>query len=154
MNESHRIQNLFTDLYDGHPWLDVTLKDTLGRLTPTQTAQRPIKDGNTVWEILNHIISWRETVLKRVQGEIIDSPPNNYIEKIKDPSEEAWRQTLTSLETTQKEWLYFLNTFNESDFEMEYEANGHNYYEHIHGIIQHDAYHLGQIVLLAKMVKL
>jgi uncharacterized damage-inducible protein DinB len=26
------------------------------------------------------------------------------------------------------------------------------YYEHIQGIIQHDAYHLGQIVLLSKLL--
>lgn len=26
----------------------------------------------------------------------------------------------------------------------------YNYYEHIHGILQHDAYHLGQITLLIK----
>jgi hypothetical protein len=92
-------------------------------------------------------------VLKRVQGEVIQTPSNNYIEKITDPSEEAWRQTLDVLETTQKEWLYFLSTFNEADFINEYPVNKLTYYQHIHGIIQHDAYHLGQIVLLAKMVK-
>jgi hypothetical protein len=31
-----------------------------------------------------------------------------------------------------------------------YKSNGMTYYEYIHGVIQHDAYHLGQIVLLAK----
>ena len=36
--------------------------------------------------------------------------------------------------------------------EKVYPNNGMSYYEHIQGIIQHDAYHLGQIVLLAKTV--
>lgn len=153
MNEAQRIQTLFTDLYHGHPWLDVTLQDTLSQITPEQAAQRPIKNGNTIWEIVNHIISWRENVLKRVQGEVIQTPSNNYIVKIEDDSDEAWRQTLDALETTQKEWLYFLSTFNEADFINEYPVNKLTYYQHIHGIIQHDAYHLGQIVLLAKMVK-
>lgn len=147
MNEPHRIQALFTDLYHGHPWLDVTLEDTLSRITPQQAVQRPIKDGNTIWEIVNHIIAWRENVLQRVQGEVIQTPSNNYIEKIIDISEEAWQQTLEALETTQKEWLHFLNTFNEADFKNEYPSNNLSYYQHIHGIIQHDAYHLGQIVL-------
>jgi len=152
MSEPQRIQSLFTDLYHGHPWLDVTLQDTLSRITPEQANQRPIKNGNTIWEITNHIIAWRENVLKRVGDEVIETPANNYIEKIKDVSEEAWRQTLEALETTQKEWLYFLSTFNEADFSNEYPVNKLTYYQHIHGIIQHDAYHLGQIVLLAKMV--
>ena len=38
----------------------------------------------------------------------------------------------------------------EKDFEKIYPGNQLNYYEHIHGIIHHDIYHLGQIVLLAK----
>tara|TARA_R110002012_G_scaffold11112_5_gene49899 strand:+ start:176 stop:634 length:459 start_codon:yes stop_codon:yes gene_type:complete len=152
MNESHRIQTLFTDLYHGHPWLDVTLEDTLSRITAAQAHQRPLKSGNTIWEIVNHLIAWRENVLKRVQGEVLETPANNYIKKIEDASEEAWQQTLNALETTQKEWLYFLSTFPEADFEKEYPTNKHSYYKHIHGIIQHDAYHLGQIVLLAKMV--
>ncbi|WP_026449748.1 DinB family protein [Aequorivita capsosiphonis] len=153
MNESNRIQSLFTDLYHGHPWLDVTLQDTLSRITSEQAFERPIQDGNTIWEIVNHIIAWRENVLKRVQGEVLEIPSNNYIEVIKDPSDEAWQNTLAALETTQKEWLYFLNTFNEADFKKEYPANKLSYYQHIHGIIQHDAYHLGQIVLLTKLVK-
>ena len=107
---------------------------------------------NTIWEIVNHLFAWRENVLKRVQGEVLETPANNYIQKIEDASEEAWQQTLDALETTQKEWLYFLNTFPEADFEKEYPTNKHSYYKHIHGIIQHDAYHLGQIVILAKMV--
>ncbi|SRX55698.1 DinB family protein [Aequorivita sp. CIP111184] len=151
MNESKRIQTLFIDLYHGHPWLDVTLDDTLSFITAAQAVQRPIKDANTIWEIVNHIIAWRENVLKRVQGEIIETPSNNYIEKIKDPSEQAWRITREALETSQKKWLYFLGTFNEADFINEYPVNKLTYYQHIHGIIQHDAYHLGQIVLLAKI---
>ena len=153
MNEAQRIQALFTDLYHGHPWIDVTLEDTLSRITAEQANQRPLKNGNTIWEIVNHIIAWRENVLKRVQGEVLETPSNNYIEKVEDVSGEAWQQTLESLETTQKQWLYFLSTFPEADFEKEYSVNKHSYYKHIHGIIQHDAYHLGQIVLLVKMVK-
>jgi uncharacterized damage-inducible protein DinB len=153
MNESQRIQALFTDLYHGHPWVDVTLDDTLSFITAAQAFQRPIKDGNTIWEIVNHIVSWRENVLERVQDEVLQTPANNYIEKINDPSEEAWQQTLEALETTQKKWLYFLSTFNEMDFAKEYPVNKLTYYQHVHGILQHDAYHLGQLVLLAKMVK-
>ncbi len=153
MTESQRIQSLFKDLYHGHPWLDVTLQDTLNRITASQANQRPIKDGNTIWEIVNHIIAWRENVLKRVQGQVLQTPSNNYIEKITTASEKAWVDTLKALENTQKEWLYFLSSFSEADFSNEYSVNKLTYYQHIHGILQHDAYHLGQIVLLAKMVK-
>ncbi|MAP81416.1 MAG: hypothetical protein CL526_10045 [Aequorivita sp.] len=151
MNESRRIQNLFTDLYHGHPWLDVTIQDTLSRVTVKQASQRPIEDGNTIWEIVNHMIAWRQNVLKRVKGEVLEIPENNYIEKVEDTNDEAWHETLNNLERTQKEWLYFLSTFKETNFINKYPLNNLTYYQHIHGIIQHDAYHLGQIVLLCKI---
>lgn len=152
MNETQRIQSLFTELYHGQPWLNVTLHDTLSRITSEQAVKRPVKDANTIWEIVIHMIAWRKNVLQRIQGKVVETPSNNYIEKVKHNSEEAWQKTLEALETSQKEWLYTLNTCTEADFKNEYPANNLTYYQHIHGIIQHDAYHLGQIVLLAKMI--
>ena len=42
--------------------------------------------------------------------------------------------------------------FDDADLAKIYVNNGHTYYEHIHGIIQHDVYHLGQIVILKKLL--
>jgi uncharacterized damage-inducible protein DinB len=90
--------------------------------------------------------------LQRVHGNVIVTPENNYFEAVADTSPEAWKNTLKKLEESQTAWLNFLNNFNESNFENIYPNNKMTYYEHIHGIIQHDCYHLGQIVILAKMV--
>jgi hypothetical protein len=46
--------------------------------------------------------------------------------------------------------MKLLKKFKRKDLEKNYSSNGMSYYEHIQGIVQHDAYHLGQIVLLAK----
>jgi len=97
------------------------------------------------------MISWRENVLQRVQGKIITTPSDNYIKPIADTSQEAWMKTLEELKKTQKEWITFLKKFDEVDFQKQYPSNAMTYYEHIQGIIQHDAYHLGQIVLLSKL---
>ena len=88
--------------------------------------------------------------MSRMQGESPKTPDNNYVTDIDDRSENAWKRILLEFEQTQTDWLKFLATFNESEFEKVYTPNNMNYYEHIHGIIQHDAYHLGQIVILAK----
>jgi uncharacterized damage-inducible protein DinB len=150
MKETERISKLFTDLYNGSPWIGVVIVPTLKKLTAKQAAKRIYKDWNTIWEITNHLISWRENVLRRVQGEVIKSPSHNYVLPIKDTSEEAWQTTLKRLDDSQIAWLAFLKKFKSADFDKIYPNNGMNYYEHIHGILQHDAYHLGQIVILSK----
>ena len=150
MKETARISKLFTDLYNGEPWLDVTITATLQKISPEQAANKVSSNWNSIWQIVNHVIAWRENVLRRLHGEVIASPPSNYIDDIADVSEAAWQSTLQRLQESQQKWIAFLNEFDEADFEKIYPANGHSYYKHINGIIQHDAYHLGQVVLLAK----
>jgi uncharacterized damage-inducible protein DinB len=152
MKESMRISKLFEDLYDGHPWIDVMILPTLSALHASQAAVRIYEDWNTIWEITNHMISWRENVLRRVQGEVIQSPANNYVEPVTDQSEEAWKNTLARFKATQIAWTAFITRFDNADFENVYPPNGLTYYEHMHGILQHDAYHLGQIVIMAKRI--
>ncbi|MES2775901.1 MAG: DinB family protein [Bacteroidota bacterium] len=150
MKETERIVKLFADMYNGSPWIDSTIMGALENISAEQAVARVIEGRNSIWELTNHMISWRQNVLQRVQGKLMVSPDNNYIEPITDTSEAAWQNTLKEMENSQQEWILFLKTFNEDAFETMYPRNGMTYYEHIHGIIQHDAYHLGQIVMLAK----
>ncbi|HEU0135672.1 MAG TPA: DinB family protein, partial [Flavobacterium sp.] len=149
MTEIQRTQQLFENLYNGNPWLEVTLVKTLENISAERAAEKKYTARNSIWEITNHLINWRLNVLQRVTGHVIVTPEHNYILPIEDTSEAAWRQTLENLEDSQQQWCDFLSKFNQNDFEEIYPPNGHTHYEHIHGIIQHDAYHLGQIVLLA-----
>lgn len=150
MKETQRIRKLFEDLYKGDPWLDVTLAGTLSKIPADKAAKKPNPEWNSIWEITNHLICWRENVLKRVKGDVVTTPGNNYFNYIIDTSEIAWQQALRKLHDSQQEWIDFLKEQQQEDLEKIYTANNHTYADHIHGIIQHDAYHLGQIVMLAK----
>lgn len=152
MREKERIEKLFENIYNGDPWIDITILGTLKNISAEQAASKPSPQWNSIWEIVKHIISWRLNVLQRVQGKIAMSPDHNYFVPLTDISEAAWQNILKSLEDSQREWLSFLKRFNDEDFEKIYAGNNHSYYEHIHGIIQHDVYHLGQIIFLAKHV--
>jgi uncharacterized damage-inducible protein DinB len=152
MKETQQIAKLFEDLYDGDPWIDVTILGVLKNVSPQQAAKKIAPGRNSIWQIVNHIISWRENVLVRVQGNVITTPNNNYFSEIEEISETAWQQSLERLQNSQQQWITFLKHFNESGLDTIYPGNKMSYYEHIHGIIQHDAYHLGQIVLLTKLV--
>jgi uncharacterized damage-inducible protein DinB len=151
MKETARISKLFAALYDGNPWIDVTLAGTLEHISAEQAARKISPERNSIWEIVNHIIRWRLNVLDRIHGKVLQSPGSNYFEPVHDTSERAWQETLKQLEDSQAKWMAALKEFDETDFEKLYPTKL-TYYEHIHGILQHDAYHLGQVVLLAKMV--
>jgi uncharacterized damage-inducible protein DinB len=150
MKEPLRLKKTFSNLYNGDPWLDVTLVGTLQAISVEQASKKPAPGVNSIWEITNHLINWRQTVLERVHGTVIPSPEHNYFQPVEDTSEKAWKETLVRLSESEEAWESFLEKINEKGLNEVYPANDHTYYDHIIGIIQHDAYHLGQIVLLAK----
>ena len=86
-----------------------------------------------------------------MQGKQLKTPDNNYFSPIIDQSENAWQATLNQLKLSQEAWIEFLNRSEDSILAGNYPPNGMSYYDHIHGLIHHDAYHLGQMVLLAKL---
>lgn len=129
----------------------MTLTGTLKNIPAEQAAKKMAPGRNSIWEIVNHLISWRLNVLQRVQGKVITTPGNNYFAAVKDVSETAWKKTLKELDNSQEQWLDLLKKFDRGDFEKVYPNNKMTWYEHIQGILQHDAYHLGQIVLLTKL---
>lgn len=152
MEENSRIAQLFSAAYDGSPWIDVNLVETLQSISPKIAAQKIRPNSNSIWEIVNHLIAWRENVLQRVKGKIMTTPDHNYFTAIEDLSETAWQQSLQDLATSQENWIDFLRELDETALAKIYPKNNHTYYEHIHGILHHDAYHLGQIVLLKKLL--
>ncbi|WP_433832890.1 DinB family protein [Flavobacterium anhuiense] len=152
MSESTRISNLYQSIYNGNPWLEVNLDNTLKNITAEQAYRKINPNLNTIWEIVNHLIQWRRNILERMQGEVIKTPDHNYFVPVLDPSEVAWEQSLQTLAKSQDSWTAFFENFDDADLAKIYVNNGHTYYEHLHGIIQHDVYHLGQIVILKKLL--
>lgn len=155
MKETVRISDLFKQLYNGEPWIDITLAGILNGLSADEAARKVYPDSNTIWEITNHIIKWRFNVLERIYG--TENYPagheTNYFAPVEDPSEKAWKDTLKMLEQSQTNWMEALKDLDEKRLEEINPRNKMSLYSYIHGIIQHDAYHLGQIVILMKGLK-
>ncbi|WP_324719262.1 DinB family protein [Salinimicrobium sp. HB62] len=149
--ETQRLKQEFSQLYDGDPWIDENLKQTLKGISAEKARKKIAEGRNSIWQIVVHIIEWRRMILKRLNGNIISVPEDNFIRETLDTSEEAWKKTLQELEQSQQEWLEFFDNLKDEDLEKTYPGNDQRYYYLIQGIIQHDAYHLGQIVLLSKL---
>lgn len=152
MKETELIRQMFEETYDGENWVDVNLTATLGNIGAAEAAKKIDPNLNTIWEIVNHLIAWRKNVLERVKGHRMQSPADNYFKPVEDQSDVAWHDTLQALKQSQQEWVQFLDTMPAENLQNIYSGNNASYYKNIHGIIQHDHYHLGQIVLLAKLV--
>ena len=84
---------------------------------------------------------------------MLKSPEHNYFKTVRNKSQSAWEETIDRMKNSQRQWIKFLKEVDPNTFSKTYPSNGMTYYQHVHGIIQHDAYHLGQIILLAKYIE-
>ncbi|WP_192350177.1 DinB family protein [Algoriphagus sp. Y33] len=152
MKESRRIESLFAKQYNGNPWLGVNMVDKLSQITPEQAAHKFSPQANSIWEILNHMIGWRELVLRGIPKNNYSSPNHNFIQPITNTTKEEWQKTLAHLEKSQEDWLQYLSTLDEMILGETFGDMSYSYYELILGVLHHDIYHFGQISILFRLI--
>ncbi len=145
------LTKLLNDHFNGRPWIDTTILGELKKLTAKQALLKPA-GLNSVWETVNHMISWRRALIGRVMGKPVKYSKDNFFSEVKNKSHEAWRKTLAELKSSQKEIITFLKKQDDSLLETVSPTSGYTYYELVNAILIHDAYHTGQIVLLKKLI--
>ncbi|CAL1518038.1 DinB family protein [Chitinophaga sp. MM2321] len=137
-------------LYNGQPWLDVTFREHLSRINALQAVQR-FKESNCIWQVVNHVIFWHQ----RVQRYIYNEPPEKegdlpdfYMPE--NHGEENWQATLHRLEHSFAQMGETIRKFPEDELFDTFPGTDKIAIYYLQGIAEHDAYHLGQIVLLHK----
>ncbi len=151
-NNINHLTKLLNDHYGGNPWIDVTITGELKKLTAIQAAAKPV-GLNSVWEIVNHMISWRKALISRVMGRQVKYSNDNFYREVKDKSPAAWRKTIANLKKSQKEIISFLKKQDDELLETVSPTSGYTYFELVEAILIHDAYHTGQIVLVKKLLQ-
>jgi uncharacterized damage-inducible protein DinB len=152
MTQTKRLIRLYSEHFDGTPWLDTSLYNTLHSLEAKQAARYVSKKLHSIWEITEHLISWRMHILRRLQGEDMRVTRSNYFKPIKDTSEKAWQNTLSRLRSSQEQWLEYLKNFNDKDLDKINPNVTNPYYYLFEELLLHDTYHLGQIMLILKLM--
>ncbi|MBL8187148.1 MAG: DinB family protein [Acidobacteria bacterium] len=154
MNETHRINSQLKRAYQGPAWHGPSLGELLDGVTAEQAAAHPIPGAHSIWELVNHIIAWEQISQQRLEGKAMKHPADDVnFPPVNDTSEAAWQKTLEQLAASNQSLRDAVKQFDDSRLDdLVPEANYSNYFM-LHGVIQHDLYHAGQIALLKKAVQ-
>lgn len=157
MTEISRIVDQLEREYDGDPWHGSPLEAILEGIDAKRAAARPIPAGHSIWELVLHMIGWKDETTRRLSGAVACMPGGGDWPAIGEATEERWQQTLARLEASHHALIKAVKALPETRL---YEptndtrngplGTGVSYYVLLHGIVQHDAYHAGQIALLKK----
>ena len=153
MSETHRINSQLKRAYQGEAWHGPSLRELLADVTAAQAAAKPVPTVHSIWELAHHIIAWETVVRRRLAGEVVtDIPDEVNFPVINDASEAAWQESLQALAASNQALRDSIKQFDETRLDEIVPGMNYSHYFMLHGTIQHDLYHAGQIALLKKLV--
>lgn len=153
MSEATRIADQLRRAFNGEAWHGDSLFEILEGVTATRAAARPIAGAHTIWELVLHIAAWDGAVLRRLGGAAVELSDAENFPAVKDSSEAAWHAALVQLRRVHEQLVAAVGALPDSrlDDMVPGKEGAHTLYYMLHGVVQHELYHAGQIALLKKM---
>jgi uncharacterized damage-inducible protein DinB len=153
VSETGHIADQLRRAFSGDTWHGDSLLEILNGVTAAQAAARPIPHAHTIWELVLHIAAWDGAVRWRLAGEALELNDEQNFPPVKDISESAWRKTLEHVRRVHDELVQAVSESPDTRLAEQVpgkEGAHYNFYYMLHGVVQHELYHAGQIALLKK----
>ena len=161
ISESSRLLDQFERAHSGDPWYGSPVTAILEGVTAQQAAVRPPNGAHSIWELVLHITGWRNEVAARATGKPAGEPDAGDWPAPGDPTPVRWQAALAALAASHQHLVNVVRDISDdtlleptNDPRNGPPGTGVTYYELLHGIVQHDAYHAGQIAILKKVLGL
>ena len=152
MNLTAQIAKNFREVHFGGNWTSVNLKESLADVN-WQQATIKLHSLNTIAALVFHINYYVSAVLKVLNGEPLDAKDKYSFDHPPIRSSEDWEKLLNKTWADGENFATGIEQLPETKlWETFTDEKYGNYYRNINGIIEHTHYHLGQIVLIKKIL--
>jgi len=142
----------FRDVHFGGNWCVSSLKQHLADVTWQQATTR-VHDLNTIATLTYHMYYYVAAVLKVFEGEPLNAKDEYSFNTPPIQSEADWQNLLDRFWADAEKFAAQVEQLPEHKiWEPFTDEKYGNYYRNIQGITEHMHYHLGQIVLIRKLL--
>ena len=157
MKELDRISDQFQRAFNGPAWHGPSVLTLLEQITAAQAAAHPVLGAHSIWELTLHIGAWESACLRRLKGDPAQLSNEEDWPSVNDTSEDAWTKTKQRLTDIHKQLLEAIASADESRLDLpiivERDTEFSSVYVTLHGGVQHDLYHAGQIAILKRALQ-
>ena len=152
MSLTKQIAKHIREIHFGGNWTWSNLADNLNDIT-WQQATTKVYNFNTIATLVYHVNYFVNAALLVLQGEPLNAHDKYSFDHPPIHSQEDWEKLLNKTLTDGEKFASLVEQLPEKRlWENFSEEKYGNYYRNIHGIIEHTHYHLGQIVLIKKIL--
>ena len=150
MSERQRILDLLDRAYRAKTWCGPALLETLDGVGAALAARHVKRGVHSIWELVEHVASWNDIVAERLSGKRPVVTPERNFPPITRTTPAAWKATLRRLARTQGKFRREVARFPVARLGRRRPKLDHTWNVLIHGQIQHQLYHAGQIAMLRR----
>jgi uncharacterized damage-inducible protein DinB len=150
MSEAALIADQLRRAFDGSAWHGPALLELLEDVHAATAAARPIPDAHSIWELVLHIAAWDGAALSRLAGKKAQLKGTQNFPRVPKPSEHAWRNAIDQTKRTHETLVGTVAALPETRLRDQVPGKKYNFYHMLHGVVQHELYHAGQIAILKK----
>lgn len=143
--EIQLLVNTLTHTFEKNAWHGPAVAEALQGITPAMANHR-VGTSHNILELVAHMTAWRNFVAEKLEG-------NDTFEITDDlnfPTSGHWPEVVTALYKSQERLLNILPQTPASLLDQKVPGRPYTFRIMLNGIIHHDLYHTGQIVLLKK----
>jgi hypothetical protein len=151
MSEIECIVDLLQSGYNGSPWHGPSLVQNLTDLTAAQATAKPIPNAHCIWEIVQHVTAWVNETINVLDGNQYatlageqDWPPISAID------DAGWQAALEILDSSMVALIAAVGELQDDALWNNLPGMEFNMYWLLMGVVQHSAYHAGQVGLIRK----
>ena len=153
MSEMERIGDQLKRAFEGPAWHGPAVLEVLDGVTVARAAARPIPSAHGIWEITLHMATWKRVVKQRLLGKQVEVTDEEDWPRVADTGGTAWAAAVEALKAEHRDLMRVVAEAPESRLAEPLVPGGNTGYVQLHGVVQHDLYHAGQIAVLKRAAR-
>jgi uncharacterized damage-inducible protein DinB len=151
MSEIARILDQMDRAFAGDAWHGPSLKSLLDGMMAEDAARHPVGGAHSIWELVHHLTAWQMIVHEELSGAEAQITPELDWPPVWEVSEVEWKRALERLSDARSRLRRAVERLRDDQLDERPSRRTQNSrYVMLHGVVQHDLYHAGQIALLKK----
>jgi uncharacterized damage-inducible protein DinB len=150
LSEGARIADQLRRAFDGSAWHGPALLELLDGVDASTATAKPFAGVHSIWELVLHIAVWDKAASVRLGGMKTEPGGEENFPIVPKPTAAIWRQAVRQLARDHNELVKTVEALPDSRLSERVPGKKYDFYFNLHGVVQHELYHAGQIAILKK----
>jgi uncharacterized damage-inducible protein DinB len=153
MLDANELANAIEEAVTGPVWHGPSLTELLDDITAADAAAKPVRGAHSIWELVLHLAAWASIVQMRlIPGPLYEPTDDEDWPRVPEPTIANWRDAIVALGASHHRLAAVVRGLENSALSHRVPDRQHSVRTMVRGVVEHAAYHGGQIALLLKAI--